>query len=197
MELLLIRHGESEADLLKVHEGRADFPLTDRGRQQVQLMADRVKKEFPPEIIWASTLQRASETASILSEKIGCSIHFEEELMEFNNGIQAGQTFEEAKKYPIPKYLHDRFEEGESHIEFRMRIESIFSKILSSSLHNRIAIVAHGGVINCLLRSFFHMPVNKDFYFKNGDTGISYIEITDQGNVIHFLNNTSHLSKLS
>jgi 2,3-bisphosphoglycerate-dependent phosphoglycerate mutase len=196
LEILLIRHGESEADILKVHEGRADFPLTETGRKQVNLMAERVKNEFLPEIVWASTLQRAKETASILSEKVGCPIQFKEELMEFNNGIQAGLTFEEAKKYPNPKYLHDRFEEGESHIEFRMRIESIFSKILSSSLHNRIAIVAHGGVINCLLSSFFHMPVTKDFYFKNGDTGISFIEITEQGKVIHFLNNTSHLDNL-
>ena len=29
MELFIIRHGESEADLLGVHEGRADFPLTE------------------------------------------------------------------------------------------------------------------------------------------------------------------------
>ncbi len=31
MKLLLIRHGESETDLLDVHEGRADFALTERG----------------------------------------------------------------------------------------------------------------------------------------------------------------------
>lgn len=28
MQILLIRHGESEADILNVHEGRADFELT-------------------------------------------------------------------------------------------------------------------------------------------------------------------------
>lgn len=28
MQILLIRHGESEADILHVHEGRADFELT-------------------------------------------------------------------------------------------------------------------------------------------------------------------------
>jgi 2,3-bisphosphoglycerate-dependent phosphoglycerate mutase len=37
MEILLIRHGESEADLLQVHEGRADFELTDRGRRTIWL----------------------------------------------------------------------------------------------------------------------------------------------------------------
>ena len=30
------------------------------------------------------------------------------------------------KKYPEPKFLHDRFENGESFIEFRMRIEGFF-----------------------------------------------------------------------
>lgn len=33
MRLLIIRHGESEADLLDVHEGRADFALTAKGHQ--------------------------------------------------------------------------------------------------------------------------------------------------------------------
>lgn len=30
MQILLIRHGESEADILNVHEGRADFELTEK-----------------------------------------------------------------------------------------------------------------------------------------------------------------------
>jgi bisphosphoglycerate-dependent phosphoglycerate mutase len=59
MQILLIRHGQSEADILDVHEGRADFLLTSEGRKQASLMAQRVLQEFPPEFIWASTLKRA------------------------------------------------------------------------------------------------------------------------------------------
>lgn len=113
-----------------------------------------MKKDFAPDFIWASTLKRARETGEILAEAIGCPIQLEEELMEFNNGVQAGLSFEEAKKYPEPKFLHDRFENGESFIEFRMRIEGIFSKIMIENTYDRIAIVAHGGVINSLLRAF-------------------------------------------
>jgi 2,3-bisphosphoglycerate-dependent phosphoglycerate mutase len=193
VEILLIRHGESEADILQVHEGRADFELTDRGRKQVRAMAEKVKRDFPPEFIYASTLKRASETAQVLADTIGCPLWHEEELMEHNNGVQAGLSFEEAKSLKAPEHLHERFDEGESHIEFRMRIETIFSKILANSKHKRIAIVAHGGVINCLLRSFFDMPISKNFYFLNGDTGISFLEISERGKVVHFLNNTSHL----
>ena len=42
MILLVIRHGESEADLLDVHEGRADFELTERGHEQAIAMAKYV-----------------------------------------------------------------------------------------------------------------------------------------------------------
>jgi 2,3-bisphosphoglycerate-dependent phosphoglycerate mutase len=37
------------------------------------------------------------------------------------------------------------------------------------------------------------MAIAKDFYLKNGDTGISLVEITERGKVIHFINNSSHL----
>jgi 2,3-bisphosphoglycerate-dependent phosphoglycerate mutase len=193
MQILLIRHGESEADILNVHEGRADFELTEKGRQQVQRLVQKVKAEFPPDFIWASTLKRARETAETLAEAIQCPIQLEEELMEFNNGVQAGLSFEEAKKYPEPKFLHDRFENGESFIEFRMRIEGIFSKIVTENTYDRIAIVAHGGVINSILRAFFQMPISMDYYFKMGDTGISLIELTDKQKTIHFINDTNHL----
>ena len=46
MRLLLIRHGESEADILDVHEGCADFELTERGHRQATWSA----------IIWPSTI---------------------------------------------------------------------------------------------------------------------------------------------
>jgi 2,3-bisphosphoglycerate-dependent phosphoglycerate mutase len=198
MQILFIRHGESEADILNVHEGRADFPLTELGRKQVRLMANKVKSSYPPDYIWASTLKRAHETASVLAETVGCPVQFEDELMEHNNGILAGLSFDEAKKYKLPHELdmHERVENGESEIEFRMRIEVAFSRIIASSTSDRIAIVAHGGVINCLLRSFFEMPIKRDYYFLNGDTAIHLVEISDRGRVVHFLNNTDHLNDL-
>ena len=46
MTLLVIRHGESEADLLDVHEGRADFELTERGHNQAEAMARFVSENY-------------------------------------------------------------------------------------------------------------------------------------------------------
>jgi len=196
VEILLIRHGESEADLLNVHEGRADFSLTDLGRRQASAMAERVSSEITPDIIWSSTLKRAKETASYLAEHTGCKVRYEDDLREFNNGVFAGVDFEEAKKLPLPDHPHERVQDGESFIEFRMRIEMIFSKIITTSTQNRIAIVAHGRVINNILQSFLKNPVTKDYWFKTGDTGMHLIEITERDRVIHFLNDRKHLDSL-
>lgn len=197
MEIVLIRHGQSEADLLNVHEGRADFSLTDLGIKQVNKMAERVKNEFAPEVIWSSTLKRAKETATILSDMTGCEIKFEDDLMEHNNGVLAGVSFEEAKKIPMPIHPHESVENGESAIEFRMRMEMIFSRILASSTNlNRIAIVAHGGVIHNLILSFLNIPIHSDFGFFTGDTGIHLLEINERGRFIRFLNDTNHIRDL-
>ncbi|WP_175986857.1 histidine phosphatase family protein [Bacillus sp. Marseille-Q1617] len=196
MEILLVRHGESEADILNVHEGRADFSLTERGVRQVEAMAKRVKEEFPPDLIWCSTLKRARETAEKLAEEVGCELIYHEDLMEHNNGVLAGLSFKEAEKIPMPRHLHESVENGESRIEFRMRIEMIFSKIMADSNVNRLAIVAHGGVINNLLRSFLRMPIDAEIYFHCGDTTLHLLEVTNRGRAVRFMNDTNHLKDL-
>ncbi|MBL0385058.1 histidine phosphatase family protein [Tumebacillus sp. ITR2] len=195
MQILLIRHGESEADILKVHEGRADYPMTDRGRAQARKMARHVLEKFPPDIIWASTLKRASETAEILQSAINCPIHFLDELREHNNGNLAGQP-DHIGPFPWELQPHEKHGEiGESHIEFRGRAEQVFSYIRNQSQdHKRIAIVCHGGMISRLMESFLQTPVVQNLWTLSGDTAIHLIEFTPRGRLIHFTNNTNHLN---
>lgn len=96
MRVLIIRHGESEADLLDVHEGRADFELTELGREQAERMAIWVKDNYKIDRIYASTLKRAKQTAIALSQEVGIPIEETEYLMEFNNGLIAGLSRKEA-----------------------------------------------------------------------------------------------------
>lgn len=61
MRIILIRHGESEADILHVHEGRADFSLTPKGREQAKAMAAWLHSNYHLNRIYSSTLKRAAE----------------------------------------------------------------------------------------------------------------------------------------
>ncbi len=184
MNLLVIRHGESEADLLDVHEGRADFALTERGHKQAEAMAKYVSDNYDISKIYASTLTRAKQTAQHLSDKIGVSIVFDENLMEFNNGLLAGlpravvrEKYPEVPDLPIDKAVYGQ----ESQVQFRQRAENALSRILEEADQDEtIAVVSHGGMINQLYRSFFNMPVDCIYFFNTADTGIHIWSLSDK-----------------
>ena len=184
MKLLVIRHGESEADLLDVHEGRADFALTERGYRQAEAMANYVADNYNISKIYASTLTRAKQTAQHLSDKTGIPIAFDENLMEFNNGLLAGlpravvrEKYPEVPDLPIDKAVYGQ----ESQVEFRQRAENALSRILNEvEPDETIAVVSHGGMINQLYRSFFNMPVDCIYFFNTADTGIHIWSLTDK-----------------
>lgn len=212
MNLLIIRHGESEADILNVIEGRADFELTERGERQARAMSEWVKTRYKVDKIISSTLKRAKKTANYLSEATGTQIEYSDDLMEFQNGLIAGMARDEADiKYPKPlnRYPHTKIYEMESDLEFRFRAETILSKIICENDNDStIAIVSHGGMINMLYRSFLQLPNSSNIYVSTGDTGIHrwYIdnatasgssnEAVMERRVVVFSNSLEHLANI-
>ena len=176
MRLLIIRHGESEADLLDVHEGRADFALTERGHRQAQAMAEYVAANYHVDRIYASTLTRAMQTARHLSDATGVPIQQEADLMEFNNGLLVGLPHKEAaEEYPrVPDLPPDKSVYGqESLVELRARAEKMLTKTLAETTDDEtVAVVTHGGTINQLYHAFLKLPVKDGMFFSTADTGI-------------------------
>lgn len=172
MQILLIRHGESEDDFLEEnYEGSTDLPLTIKGVEQVEKMCRRVSDEFPPEFIWSSTLIRASKTAETLSNTIKCPVTFLDELRE----------------------MQDR----ESESDFRLRAQNVLSHLRENSAnYKRIAVVSHGGMITKLIESFLQLPHEiDDVWFNSNNTGIHLLEYTEHPyKLIRFLNSTTHLN---
>lgn len=164
MEILVIRHGESEDETVNVLE-----PLTSLGIEQSKKMSVRVSSEFPPELIWSSTLQRAKQTAGILANIIDCEV----------------------------KYLDDLSEQkiDESDLKFYERIQQIFSYIKENSRqYKRVAIVSHGGTITKLIENFLQLPSNNSVWFHTNNTGIHFLHYHPKANILKFSNSTSHLN---
>ena len=90
-----MRHGRSRADDEMVHEGRYDSPLTDVGRAQVRSRAEQWKQSgITFDLIVASTLVRAAESARIVGEALDVPIEYDPDWMERDNGPLAGLPFE-------------------------------------------------------------------------------------------------------
>lgn len=201
MKLLIIRHGQSEGDILNLHEGRADYSLSDLGMKEAEALAHYVKENYGVDKIYASPLRRAAGTAEALAKETGCNIIYDERLKEHNNGYLAGFTREEAaKRYPKLELAEDESTYGmESDVEFRSRVEAVFNTIIDDNCEaeseNTVAIVTHGGVINQLYRSMLKLPVRGQQWFGTGDTGMHIWNISKDGIVVVKANMMEHLSE--
>ena len=80
MELWLFRHGKAEPGGLQVSD--EDRALTERGRNDVASMANKLEKEWIGKSVefWSSPLQRARETTEILMSSLGGVPHIHSEI---------------------------------------------------------------------------------------------------------------------
>ena len=68
MEIMLLRHGESEGNAQGRMQGRRDYPLSAFGREQAALAAAFIAgSRLSLNAVYSSPLKRALETASILA----------------------------------------------------------------------------------------------------------------------------------
>lgn len=79
---LLIRHADAYQGLTRLGPGLIDPPLSDVGRHQAMLLAERIRTLRPCEV-WSSDLRRAAETAAIVAAALpGTPLHLDDRLRE-------------------------------------------------------------------------------------------------------------------
>ncbi|MGI6695966.1 MAG: histidine phosphatase family protein [Christensenellales bacterium] len=201
MRILVIRHGQSQADILNVHEGRADFELTPIGLSQAKQMVVWVAKRYQVDTIITSPLKRALQTAECLANQLNLSFSTDELLLEFNNGLIAGLSRKEAQaRYPyVPDLPPDKALYGqESKHAFRHRADKVLGKVLSSYHQDAtIVLISHGGLINQLYHAFLSLPIDSPVIFHTGDTGIHEWRIEGESRRVVMANSLQHLTILN
>ncbi|HQV94101.1 MAG TPA: histidine phosphatase family protein [Anaerolineales bacterium] len=90
-QFVFLRHGESTGNAESRWQGQSDYPLTERGRAQATALARRWKTEGVKfDLAISSTLQRAKETAEIVTSALGVTLEFDEIWLERDIGIWKG-----------------------------------------------------------------------------------------------------------
>src|SRR5687768_13188710 len=204
IELLVLRHGQSQADLEDRHEGRADFPLTELGREQARRVGAWLAARYRVDRIVASTLIRAAETAEIVGRALGVAVEPDPALMEFNNGELAGLLRSESRERFGHMFQnrtelapHERFPGGETMVEMRGRAEHFLSKLLDETANGkRVLLVTHGGMTAQLFRAYLSLPVETRVFTATGDTGLHLWEVDGPRRRIRFMNSLVHLEGL-
>lgn len=137
-------------------QGHADFPLSERGRQQAEHLYTRLLSEdLNPTRIFSSPLSRTAETAKIVSRSWPSQIVYLDTLKEQDLGVFSGLTLAEAKmKYPgMAKDLEQSqdwatVEGAESFLELRQRAKELVEWLIKSHQQNDgIVVFTHGGLL--------------------------------------------------
>lgn len=90
--LVLVRHGQSEVNTKGIFSSSRDlYPLTEKGREQAQAVAQELKK-LNVSKMYSSPVLRAVETASIISTTLGVSFEQDERLAERGFGKLEGTS---------------------------------------------------------------------------------------------------------
>lgn len=165
--ITFLRHGESVGNLENRFQGHADFPLTDTGRQQARLLAERWKAEgrsFDRAV--SSPLLRARETAETVCAALDVPLDFDPDWMEINNGLIAGLDRQEAAQVaPEPEFMtpYTRFgKTGESRWEVYLRAGRAIQCILDRPAGSYL-VAAHGGILNMSMYAILGIPLQADF----------------------------------
>lgn len=85
--IILIRHGQSVANIEKFFAGHYDSPLTALGREQATLTAQYVASTYHVNYIYASDLQRAYATGKAIGDCFGVEVFKEPAFREINAGL--------------------------------------------------------------------------------------------------------------
>jgi broad specificity phosphatase PhoE len=160
--VLLARHGQTDDNLEPIRvQGFRDTPLNDVGREQARALAQRLalggvgRREIGS--LWSSDLSRASETASIVGERLGLPVRLDPRLREGNRGRWEGRLFIEIERDEPELYQQWRragsswrFPGGESLVEQQERVCAAIKDARTAGPLPAL-LVCHGGSIRAIL----------------------------------------------
>ena len=153
--LTFVRHGESTGNAQRRYQGQGEYPLTELGREQARLLAERFLAEGSHfDRIFTSPLGRARETAEIIAAALGAPVELDPIWMERHLGELSGLTPEVASQsFPHPAYVqpfHPVGETGESEWELYQRAGRAVQGLLRLPSGSYL-VVTHGGLLNMVL----------------------------------------------
>ena len=157
-ELTMIRHGETEWNIVQRFQGHKDSDLTENGKSQVEALAKRFREE-EMDHLYSSDLLRTQKTAEGVSRGTGCKIQLDERLREKNLGIFEGLIITEIQRKYSDAYkafknggARYQIESGESTLDLLVRGLGFLKEILEKHEGSKVGLVSHGGFIRCILK---------------------------------------------
>ncbi|MFJ2992574.1 histidine phosphatase family protein [Pandoraea sp. NPDC087047] len=171
--LTLIRHGETDWNRVKRIQGHTDMPLSAHGERQAVLLGERIAREVAAQgrvfdHVLTSDLQRAVQTAEPVARACGLPLARTASLRERHYGAFETHAPDEIRAAFPQDYVRWQSRDpdfvipgGESTRGVYTRITDFIAQVLRDYAGQRIALVAHGGVLDCCYRLATGLALNE------------------------------------
>ena len=200
--IFALRHGETAWNVAQRIQGQLDVPLNERGREQAARLAQALQGEGLA-AIHSSDLQRAAATAQALADACGLPVQHDAALRERAFGRFEGETYTDIEARWPEDALRWRKRDvdfapggGETLRNFSDRCVSTITRLAHAHRGEAIAVVAHGGVLDCLYRASARLGLDAPRTWQLGNAAINRVLFNGEGFVVIGWNDHGHLEGL-
>lgn len=190
MRLYIIRHGETEWNVLRRFQGRSDIPLNEEGRRLARITSEALG-QVPFTRIYTSPLKRAYETAMIIKGARDIPVIVESRIIEISFGEYEGLCCgKENYNIPDPEFMNF-FDKPEAYrppagAEGIDQLKARTADFLWEIVHNKdmendtILVSTHGAALRGLLSNINNVAI-RDFW-KGGvhkNCAVTIVDVKD------------------
>ena len=191
MEIMLLRHGESEGNAQSRMQGRRDYPLSALGREQAARAAQFIAASgLALNAVYTSPLKRAFETSSIVAAAgVRPLAVVDEDLPEVGAGSLEGLNEAEIRE-AYPEFMHRPLSEtgdfaaygGESNADVQARLTRLMARLEARHREaaERVLLVGHGGFHYQLLKALLCEPIPRVCIVKFGNCTVSLVRMRER-----------------
>ena len=176
--LIVVRHGESEANRRRVFAGQTDSPLTEEGRRQAAAVAAALARE-PIGRVVSSDLSRARDTAEAIARPRGLRVETTAALREWDVGELVGLDREGTERGygDVARFFEpgSRVPGGESFEEVVARVAAFVDVLVPASRGQTVCIVGHG-MTNRIIAAHFQGTLPHLGRQNSANTNVTIIE---------------------
>ena len=201
--LLLIRHGQTEANINKLLVGLTDVPLDPLGVAQARRIGEHMRT-VPIDALVTSPLKRARDTAHQISLVTGKTPEVVPGLSEMNFGRAEGMTMEQViQQFTELRTLQEDVDDdtfawpdGDHRMGFHERVYATFLGLIERYDRQRVAVVCHGGVIGSFFAQIEGGSPNDFARYAVANCSITHLVVTPDHTEVHLWNDISHLDEV-
>lgn len=194
---LLIRHGTTSANGVRLSGRRAGVHLDARGRAEADALAERLSV-LPIAAIYSSPLERTLQTADPIARLLGLQVVIREELLEIAFGDWTDRTFAELDQEPAFRRFNALrscapVPGGEFMLQAQARMVLAMQALRAAHPRQCIALVGHGDMIRGAIAYYAGIPLDLFQRIEISPASVSIVELGDSAVRILAINHSADL----